>query len=322
MIQIKKTKYKLCLIIDVRNWAFHHIALQIRKRYPSDIFTYNDFSRSVLNKSFEFQKYINYVFFFLPLKKTNFKKKIKEFNRINRIFFLLYENYTWTLGEKYKIGFIQKLIGVNKLFVASPKILENLKKTLPGINIHGTCYDGVNEKIFKYKSYDENILTKDKLVIGWIGNSDLSINGKVKRFKEIKEVVDGLPDKFVFKPLDSMKEYIPHNQVPNYIYSVDIIVCFSTSEGTPNQILEASSCGRCWVSTDVGIVSMLQNTISNNNCGIIIGKEKEDLKEALLELYDNRELITKYGTNGRIAIQKKFRIDLTINNIISQVLKR
>ena len=137
----------------------------------------------------------------------------------------------------------------------------------------------------------------------------------------IKEVVDGLPDKFVFKPLDSMKEYIPHNQVPNYIYSVDIIVCFSTSEGTPNQILEASSCGRCWVSTDVGIVSMLQNTISNNNCGIIIGKEKEDLKEALLELYYNRELITKYGTNGRIAIQKEFRIDLTINNIISQVLK-
>ena len=211
---------------------------------------------------------------------------------------------------------------MNKLFVASSHILKNLKKTFPVIEVHGTCYDGVDEKIFKYKSYDENILTKDKLVIGWIGNSDLSINGKVKRFREIKEVVDGLPDKFVFKPLDSMEQYIPHNQVPNYIYSVDIIVCFSTSEGTPNQILEASSCGKCWISTDVGIVSMLQNTLPNNKCGIIIGKAKEDLKEALLELYDNREVITKYGTNGRIAIQKKFRIDLTINNIISQLLKR
>ena len=64
MIHINKTKYKLCLIIDVKNWAFHNIALQIRKRYPSDIFTYIDFSRRILNKKFEFQKYINYVFFF------------------------------------------------------------------------------------------------------------------------------------------------------------------------------------------------------------------------------------------------------------------
>ncbi len=322
MITANKKKHKLCLIIDVKNWAFHNIALQIRKRYPSDIFTYENFSNLLLNKKFNLKAYVNYIFFFLPLKKTLIKKYIKNFDRHNRIFYFLYENYSWTLGLKHKNGFLNKIIDIDKLFVASPNILKNLKKTLPNIKVHGTCYDGVDEKLFKFKPYNEDILTKNKLIIGWTGNSNMKINGVVKRFKEINEVVDKLSDKFIFKPLDSMKQYIPHSQVPNYIYSVDIIVCFSTSEGTPNQILEASSCGRCWVSTDVGIVSMLQNTIPNNNCGIIIGKEKEDLKKALLELYDNRELIKKCGMNGRAAIEKKFRIDLTINNIINQVLKR
>ena len=321
MIKTNNEKYRLCLIIDVKNWAFHNIALEIRKRHPSDIYTYEKFSNLLLNKKFEFKAYVNYIFFYIPLGQNLVKKYIKRYDRHNKIFYFLYENYTWTLGLKYKNVFLNKLFNIDKLFVASPNILKNLKKTLPNVKVHGTCYDGVNEKLFKFKPYNNDILTKNKLVIGWIGNSDMKINGKVKRFKEINQVVGELSDKFVFKPLDSMEQYIPHNQVPEYIYSIDIIVCFSTSEGTPNQILEASSCGRCWISTDVGIVSMLQNTVPNNNCGIIIGKEKEDLKKALLELYDDREALIKYGKNGRYAVEKKFRADLTYNNIISQIVK-
>jgi len=38
--------------------------------------------------------------------------------------------------------------------------------------------------------------------------------------------------------LDRIIKQIPHNEVPNYIHNIDIIVCYSTAEGTPNQILE------------------------------------------------------------------------------------
>ena len=90
-------------------------------------------------------------------------------------------------------------------------------------------------------------------------------------------------------------------------------MCYSTAEGTPNQILEGSSCGRCWVSTDVGVVSPLYNTLKNNPTGIIINKDEESFKKALMTLYNNRKLLAIYGKNGRRAIDVnwdwKYRLD-------------
>ncbi len=94
--------------------------------------------------------------------------------------------------------------------------------------------------------------------------------------------------------------------MPNYIHNIDIIVCYSSCEGTPNQILESSSCGRCWVSTNVGIVSSLYNTLEDNITGIIIKKNEKAFKDALMKLYNNRELIVEYGMNGRKAIEVKW----------------
>ena len=81
--------------------------------------------------------------------------------------------------------------------------------------------------------------------------------------------------------------------------------CGSTEEEL-DQILESSSCGRCWVSTDVGIVTSLYNTIEDNPMGIIIKKNEKAFKDALMKLYNNRELIIEYGINGRKAIEVKW----------------
>ena len=142
--------------------------------------------------------------------------------------------------------------------------------------------------------------------MGWIGNSDVCQSGIQKGYVEIKQYVSDLSSNFDFCPLDRVIKQIPHNEVPNYIHNIDIIVCYSTAEGTPNQILEGSSCGRCWVSTDVGVVSPVYNTIVNNPTGIIIKKNEKAFKEALMKLYNNRELIVEYGRNGRKAINVKW----------------
>jgi glycosyltransferase involved in cell wall biosynthesis len=72
-------------------------------------------------------------------------------------------------------------------------------------------------------------------------------------------------------------------------------------EGTPNQILEASSSGKCWISTNVGIVEELQKDFQ---CGIVINRTEIDLSNALDFLYDKRNIIVEYGNNGRKAIEK------------------
>ena len=166
--------------------------------------------------------------------------------------------------------------------------------------------DGVDSKMFCFKEYSKDILTKNKLKIGWIGNSDITINGLQKGYIEIKKYVTDLNENFEFVPLDRQIKLIPHHKVPEYIHNIDIIVCYSTCEGTPNQILEGSSCGSCWVSTDVGVVSAVYNTIENNPTGIIIKKNESAFKSALMTLYNNRQLIIDYGKNGRKAIESKW----------------
>ena len=47
---------------------------------------------------------------------------------------------------------------------------------------------------------------------------------------------------------------IAHEDMPEYYNGIDIYVCTSRTEGTPNTVLEAMACGVPVISTDVGIV--------------------------------------------------------------------
>ena len=322
----RNNKKKLCLIIDVYDWAFHNIAKEIQKRYYSDIITYELFEKKIKHGNLQYDNYDIYIYFYIKYNDVT-KKKIKNYSYKKKMYYFQYENYTWKISKKRLISTKQKYTLIDKFFCASPNIFNDTKKNFKNITNFGSCYDGVDEKVFKFVGYKKDYKEKEKLVIGWIGNSNIKINGRIKRFIELNDVLNekDMKERFVFKPLDSFNKKIPHNQVPNYIENIDIIVCFSKSEGTPNQILEASSCGKCWVSTDVGIVSLLQNTLPNNLCGLILEKsddieeEKQNLKNKLNYLYENRDLMVKYGENGRKAILKKFKIDTTIKNILSQI---
>jgi len=296
----------LCLIIDVKNWAFDNIAKKIQKKWYGKkgmnalIITYDDLDVKIKSNTFKLSKYKYYLFFYLPIGDI-LKNRIKKFDNRNVIIYSLYNNFT------FKLRFFEKLfINVDKFLVSSPKIYNNILKYF-NKTPDGYCIDGVDEKMFKYTGYDS--LTKDKLVVGWIGNSDPKINGIIKGYKQIDETLCDLSNNFVFKPLDRHVRFIQHNKVPVYIKDIDIIVCFSTSEGTPNQILEASSSGKCWISTDVGISKLLSDSIPNNKCGLIIKREKSDLKSKLIYLNENRHLLEEYGRNGRKAILKNFTWD-------------
>jgi glycosyltransferase involved in cell wall biosynthesis len=156
--------------------------------------------------------------------------------------------------------------------------------------------------IRKKQSYQPQ-LTKQKLTIGWIGNSNPNGHGINKGFDLIKYCIQNMNNRFDFNPQDRYKQYIEHDLIPEYLKDIDIIVCFSMAEGTPNQILEASSMGKCWISTNVGIVSELNN-LTNKKCGVVIKRNENSLKIALNYLYENRNKIVEYGMNGRIMIEK------------------
>ena len=322
-----RRKKRILLLLDMYDWCFYNIASRIKKqlssKYIFDILTTLDFYNNI-NETLE-NPYDIYLFFyptgaFVDPRKIDYLRKSNIDNKTSKIFFCLYDNYIWRpdiIVDKsqeyqqkktyYNIDFWIK--HCDGYLWGSPQIRDNVYKFFKNIKPNASCMDGVDSKMFYFKDYDKDILTRDKLRVGWIGNSDITVSGLQKGYLEIKQYVKDLSDNFEFVPLDRQIKLIPHNKVPEYIHNVDIIVCYSTCEGTPNQILEGSSCGRCWVSTDVGVVSAVYNTIDNNPTGIIIQKNEESFKSALMKLYNNRQLIIDYGKNGRKAIEKKMGLE-------------
>jgi len=306
---------KILLIIDSYGWAFDNISKNIKKyvnKYNFDIITYNELSKKIKNNS-QISNPDHIIFF----AYWNSNKIILDYfytKNIKSINLCIYDYSLWCNNDNKQnqlilynnlLYFFKK---INYCLYASPYILNIIQeKKLFNHNNMYKCYDGVDTDLFTYCEYNNDIYTKEKLNIGWIGNSNPNTHGINKGFSMIKKTVEKMNNKFNFIPQDKYTgKYLPHNEIPNYIKNIDIIICFSLAEGTPNQILEASACGRCWISTKVGICEELYNTIPNNPTGIFVDRNTEKLIYALNYLYYNRNLIVQYGKNGRDAIIKNW----------------
>lgn len=72
---------------------------------------------------------------------------------------------------------------------------------------------------------------------------------------------------------------------------------------SPNKIFEAMMCGIPL------ITNMEVNLIRENECGIIVDYNTEQVKEAIIKLRDDPELRTELGNNGRKAFVRKYNWD-------------
>ena len=99
------------------------------------------------------------------------------------------------------------------------------------------------------------------LRVGWAGNSQWKDHGAGIDLKGVHTIitpaVETLKNQGYSVELylaDRKDGIIPHESMPDYYNSIDVYVCASTQEGTPNPILEAMACGVPIISTDVGVV--------------------------------------------------------------------
>ena len=92
-----------------------------------------------------------------------------------------------------------------------------------------------------------------------------------------------------------------------FMCAADIVVLPSLCEGCPNVVLEAMACGTPVIASRVGAV---QDIIENDRTGIIVEpKDVEELKKALVQLMEDRELAKKMGERGRERIERYFTWD-------------
>ena len=91
-------------------------------------------------------------------------------------------------------------------------------------------------------------------------------------------------------------------------HAADVVVLTSVSEAFPYSILEAMSCAKAIVSTDVGGV----REALESNGSLVAPGDAEALAAEVRKLLDDPALRATLGARARAAIVEKFRVDHTI----------
>ena len=88
----------------------------------------------------------------------------------------------------------------------------------------------------------------------------------------------------------------------------DVVVLPSVSEAFPFSVLEAMSCGRVVVATDVGGV----REALESNGALVPARDAEAMAAEVRRLLDDPQLRAALGTRARSTVVEKFRVDHTI----------
>jgi len=263
-------KKKILLVVDVENWAFDHIA----------------------NSLVAFLRNIDFTIIYSDQLKTT---KYDGYDIIHFFHWSLYHHWKrfgfepvkgqhLTLGIHGHHNSTEELsyLGVMSAISVTSKELQKKIGNSGSPTTVFYCPDGVYNAFFTNKV---PILLKDKIQLGWTGNSAWGWDGKdTKGIHIVESAMVGLEDKYELKIADKKLKWRTQEEMVAWYNSIDIIICASAHEGTPLPILEAASCGRAVITTKVGIVPEFNN---NRNC-IIFERSVQKLQELLRGLERNK----------------------------------
>lgn len=322
-VKIMSKKSKIALVCDVRNWAFDNIAKQIKNNL-SDVFEiqiiyagdYPEITRLFEKIIFSNFDLIHFFWRLLPYESLNYYN-IKILDK-KLCAYLSHYSQKIVTASVYDHAFLDEL-SINKYssifnqivdaYTVSSKKLNYIYSNLPNIKAPTmTIQDGVDLKLFYPKNIKRfNNNHHETLRIGWVGNSKWSIK-KGDDIKGVQTVINPSLKYLSNKGLnitpffaDRNYKHIPLNKMVDYYSQIDILVCASSCEGTPNPILEAMACGVPIISTDVGIVPEIMGPKQKK---FIIRRSIKDLSEKIKFLCDNRHYLEILSKENRQYIKR------------------
>lgn len=271
-------KPRIALIVDGDDWAFANIARQVRKALAEQYdfvtipFTVVESTLQLLLMTEHYDLLHMFWREFAPTILSDWvRDSIKLRGGEREAFF---RRYVWSkalttavydhlylepeaLAERQPL-FAELLDGYSVGSERLRRIYEQAPGFPPPVAV---LQDGVDLQLFypqRLERFDRH--ERDELVIGWVGNSEW--NGEFEDFKGVNTILrpaldqlraEGIPvrNHFVDRAENA---FVPHNQMVHHYAEIDVYVCPSKIEGTPNPVLESMACGVPIITTDVGIV--------------------------------------------------------------------
>ena len=326
--QEKCEKKIIAIIYDVDGCAFHNIAKEIKKSlskyYDIDIFPKSIFMHNIVRLMFLAKQYdlvhLLWRGMFSELENDVIKEYIKSLGWDYEKFieqFVLTANITTSVYDhsflnKEAFWITEAFLKYSKAYTISSKKLLDIYNNRDKITKKPAAEitDGVDLERFKPKNLERFSNIANRTVkIGWVGNSkfedsenDSDLKGVRKliipAIEELKKEGYNIERKFA----DRNEGYIPHDKMPDYYNSIDVYICASKEEGTPNPVLESMACGVPVISTDVGIVPEAFGEQQKEY--ILKERTKKALKEKIIQLIERPEQWKKLSDENLKQIQE------------------
>lgn len=324
-VAVDKRKPRIALIIDSEYWAFANIARQV-VRYLSHKYDFVIIPTGVvdsLSRILLMCRDCDMVHFFwrefLTLMDSQYFKDYNYGLGYSEADF--HRRYIAPLkltGAVYDHLFLKEseILARKRLFTEIMCGYTVSSKRLQTIYSQIDCYpdptqetaDGVDLTLFKPKNLERfDDIGRRPVVVGWAGNSKWA--GEQEDFKGFHSILmpaieqlrqEGL--EFELHLADRQLGFISHHDMPDYYARIDLYICPSKIEGTPNPVLESMACGVPVLSTDVGIVPEAFGPLQMD---FIFERSIEGLKEKLRHFYMKRqELAPILSQENRESIKK------------------
>jgi glycosyltransferase involved in cell wall biosynthesis/GT2 family glycosyltransferase len=150
---------------------------------------------------------------------------------------------------------------VDAYYVGSRR-LEAIYRTAPGYPPPAAVLsDGVDATLFAPRALERfATIGQRPIVVGWVGNSQWGDGREDYKGVQtiLKPAIAALQDEGMAIQTDFVDRaegrVVPHHRMADYYAGIDVYLCTSLVEGTPNPVLESMTCGVPVISTDVGIV--------------------------------------------------------------------
>ena len=145
------------------------------------------------------------------------------------------------------------------------------------------------------KDFDTLLLALSKIKnSAWI----LDILGDGPDFEKVKQEITkfGLKDKVNLLGFKS--------DIDEHYQNADAVILISKSEGLPMSLLEAMSCSKLLIASNVGGISEL--IIPEWNGFLIAGNDSKYLSSCIMEIINSPHIIKKYGRNSKIHFDTNY----------------
>ena len=301
-------------LFDARNWSLHRIALQLQRqlgeRYEILIGTYRMFENGAIVPISRLRSIATLVCLWHGDAPQAFARVPPWTRRVLCVY---------DCGIYWGRALEEAAVSADVVGYVSPPIRRALLESWPHLEKKiQPCYDGVDSTaLFTPVPWPLGHKTAKRLKIGWCGSLDVH-GGLLKGVDLIRQAAQAASDWLTLVIADRTVKF---ERMRDCFYAkIDVYVCMSMEEGTPNPLLEAAACGRPFVSSNVGIASLfladarrhIEETSGGSNTndnhpppGIVLPTRDAALLVQELHAYHlNRNLLQKAGAAARRTIER------------------